>query len=208
MSKVTNLAATREALRNLVRIVEETHQTLSRKAQASGRPEPLSPPRARQTGQLAETLEHLEDVREGFILSQRTGAQISMTELRQLVRHVLMDWQFINDLNLVLDPGGELETLGDQLVAYNHALVALAVLPRLPSEAITFPQPKPTYCDLSAPVSPGETLARIEEIEQTIYQAEVRPVRGLDYGPFRRTYAFFEASHWLARNHLAPLLDA
>jgi hypothetical protein len=206
MSNITDLSATREALRNLVRIVEETHQTLSRKAQTSGLPEPHPP--ARQTGQLAETLEHLEEVREGFILSQRSGAQISMTELRQLVRHVLMDWQFIHDLNLVLDPGGALQTLGDQLVAYNHALVALAVLPRLPSEAVTFPQPKPTYRDVSIPVSPGETLARIEEIEQIIYQAEIRPARGLDYGPFRRTYAFFEASRWLARNHLAPLLDA
>ena len=48
------------------------------------------------------------------------------------------------------------------LLAGLVVLVALAVLPRLPSEAVTFPQPNPTYRDVSVPVSPGETLARIE----------------------------------------------
>ncbi|MCB0212157.1 MAG: hypothetical protein KDJ52_22630, partial [Anaerolineae bacterium] len=105
-----------------------------------------------------------------------------------------------------LAPGDQLDTLNQQLVFYNHALVAMAVLPRLPATAITFPQRRPTYKDVSVPVLPGELLARIEELEEIICQAEVKSVRDLDYGSFRRTYAFFEASSWLVKNHLKPML--
>jgi hypothetical protein len=49
-------------------------------------------------------------------------------------------------------------------------------------------------------------LNRIEEIERMISQAEIWPVHDLEYAPFRRTYAFFEASSWLVNNHLTPLL--
>ena len=54
---------------------------------------------------------------------------------------------------------------------------------------------------------PGDLLARIEEIKQMIYEAEIRPIKTLAYGPLRRTYAFFEASSWLANKYLGPLLD-
>lgn len=129
-----------------------------------------------------------------------------MSELRGLVQHILTDWSWLQELNITLAPGDQIETLGQQLVVYNHALVALAVLPRLPAQAITFPQPRPTYGDVPAPVLPGEMLARIEEMEHMIYQADMKPVRALDYAPLRRTYAFFEASSWLVDSYLDPLL--
>jgi len=204
MPEIEDLKAAREALHELARVVKNTRQTLAAMVQEAERPAWLSA--RRQSGRLADTLEHLENVREGFILSQRTMPQATLSELRRLAQAILIDWQWVEELNWQLDPGAQIEPLGQQLVFYNHALVALAVLPRLPAEAITFPQPRPTYGDVAAPALPGETLARIEEIERMIYQAELKPVHALDYGSFRRTYAFFEASSWLVKGYLEPLL--
>jgi hypothetical protein len=204
MSEITNLTATREALRELSRIVKVTQQTLAEIVHAVEQFGKF--PHDSRPGQFAETLNHMEDIREGFIISQRTSPRTNLTDLRTLVQHVLMDWQWVQELNMALEPSKQIETLGSQLVAYNHALVALAVLPRLPVEVVTFPQPKPTYSDVSVPVLPEEMLARIEEIEQMIYQAEVRTIETLTYEPFRRTYAFFEASSWLVNSYLEPLL--
>ena len=203
MHGIADLAATREALRQLARIVAETRQMLAAMIEAN---QPGWRQSTRQPGQLAETLHHLEEVREGFILSQRTSPQLSLTELRALVKHILLDWAWLAPLNLAFTPADQIEFVGQQLIAYNHAVVALAVLPRLPAEAITFPQKNLTYADLTAPAVPGELLERIEELEQVIYQAEVRPTRLPAYGPFRRTYAFFEASSWLVDRHLQALL--
>lgn len=205
MSEITNLTVTREALRDLARIVKVTRQTLAEMVQAVEQLGKL--PRHSRSGQFTETLDHMGDVREGFIISQRTSPQTTLYELRTLVHHVLMDWQWVQELNMTLAPSSQSEPLGPQLVAYNHALVALAVLPRLPVDVVTFPQPRPTYSDVGVPALPEETLARIEEIEQMIYRAEVSPLDSLAYGPFRRTYAFFEASSWLADRYLESLLD-
>lgn len=198
------LKATREALRELARVVRNTQQTLATMLEEAEQSTWLSP--KRRSGQLADTLEHMEHVREGFILSQRTPSRATLAELRRLVQSMLIDWEWLQDLDWQLAPGDQIEILGQQLVVYNHALVALAVLPRLPAEVITFPQPRPTYGDVTVPALPSETLARIEEIEHMIYQAEIKPVNTLDYGPFRRTYAFFEASSWLVNRYLEPLL--
>jgi hypothetical protein len=205
MSGIEDLQATREILRELARIVNFTRQTLAARIQTE-RDEAAWRRARRQAGQLADALEHLGDVREGFILSQRTPAQVSLAELRELVRHILLDWQWVQDMNMTLVPNDQVDSLDQQLVVYNHALIALAVLPNLPAEAVTFPQRQPSYSDVTAPVLPGELLARIEEIEYTIYQADLKPVRSLDYGPFRRAYAFFEASSWLVNSYLEPLL--
>jgi len=205
MTGITDLTATREALRELARVVKVTRQALAARIQYNTRPEWLLS--GSRSGQLAETLTHIEDVREGFILSQRASATVSPSELQAIVRHILMDWQWLQDMNITLTPSPRLETLGPQLVSYNHALAALAFLPRLPAEAITFPQPNPTYGDVSVPTLPGELLARIEEIERMIYRAEVGPVKNTAYAPFRRTYAFFEASDWLVNTYLTPFLD-
>jgi len=204
MSNIEDLKIVRATLHNLVRIVRDTRQTLAAMLQENEQLGPLLSDQ--RSSSLTSTLEHLEDVREGFILSQRTASYGSLSELRGLVQHILTDWTWLQDLNLTLTPSEEIETLGQQLIVYNHALVALAVLPRLPAEAITFPQPRPTYGDVTVPALPGELLDRIEELEHMIYQAEIRPISSLSYAPLRRTYAFFEASSWLVDQHLAPLL--
>jgi hypothetical protein len=201
MSGIEDLKATREILRELARIANFTRQTLAAKLQ-----ERKSWPGPQPSGQLFPALEHLGEVREGFILSQRTSPSVSPSELRELVRRILLDWDWVEAMNMSLAPGQQVDLVDQQLVAYNHALVALAVLPHLPPEAVTFPQRRPTYRDLAPPVLPGDLLTRIEELEQMIYQAEFKPVTSLDYGPFRRTYAFFEASSWLVNNYLEPLL--
>lgn len=202
---ITNLTATREALRELAKIVKATRQTLAAMIESEQQRRGAS--NKDRSGRLSKTLQHLEDVREGFIVSQRTASNVSLSELRELVEHILLDWNWLQEYNLTFSPGSQIELLDQQLVAYNHALVALAILPRLPAEAITFPQPKPSYRDVAVPALPGEKLARIEEIEQIVYQADVRPVETLAYAAFRRTYAFFEASSWLASSYLEPLLD-
>jgi hypothetical protein len=91
-------------------------------------------------------------------------------------------------------------------LAFNHAFVALAVLPRLPASAVTFPQKRPSYADLPAPALPSQLLERLDEIERVIYRAEAMPHQTLEYNAFRRTYAFFEASTWLVNQHLSALL--
>ena len=205
MSGIEDLKATRKALRDMSRVVTFTRKTLAKMVREEERLGMYSS--ESQPGQLFEALEHLGEVREGFILSQRTTPQTALSDIRELVRHILIDWQWVHDLNLILSPGDQLDTLNHQLVFYNHALVALAVLPRLPAEAITFPQRHPSYHDVSVPILPGELLARIEELEQIIYQTEIKSIRDIDYGSFRRTYAFFEASSWLVKHHLKPMLD-
>ncbi len=204
MSGITDLKASREALRELARIVKETRQMLAiiiHESKRSGRY-----PEAYRPGRLSGTLQHLEDVREGFILSQRSSSQLNLAELRSLVKHILLDWDWLRPLNLVLTPQQNIELVNQQLVVYNHALIALAMLPHLPPEAVTFPQRRPTYADLSVPALPGELLERIEELERVIYRAEVMPRKPSAYGPFRRTYAFFEASTWLVDHYLQDLL--
>jgi hypothetical protein len=204
MSGITDLKATREALLELAEVANHTRRALGKMiADDQGPGRLLAEGRS---GQLAKALSHIGEVREGFILSQRNASQITMSELRALVQHILTDWAWLQNFNLALDPERPLEPLGQQLVVYHHALVALAALPRLPAEAITFPQLRPTYRDVPVPAQPGELLARIEEIERMIYRAEIQPVNTLDYGPFRRTYAFFEASSWLVHTYLNPLL--
>lgn len=204
MSGIEELKATREILRDLARIVDSTRQALAETIReenwSSGQ---LA---SNRLGQFSAALEHIGEVREGFILSQRTSPQATLSEIRGLVEDILLDWKWVQELNLAFAPSDQIESLGEQLVVYNHALVAMAVLPRLPAEAITFPQRRPTYGDVTAPTLPGETLARIEEMERIIYKAEVTALRHLDYASFRRTYAFFEASSWLVNKYLDPLL--
>jgi hypothetical protein len=85
--------------------------------------------------------------------------------------------------------------------------VALGLLPHLPAQAITFPQPNPTYSDVPVPAMPRQTLERIEEIEGVLYQAGLAPLDELDFDAVRRTYAFFEASAWLVNHCLPAMLE-
>ncbi|MFN8455849.1 MAG: hypothetical protein U0401_14485 [Anaerolineae bacterium] len=203
MSELGDLATTRETLRDVARIVKFTRQTLANVAQEqrlTGRPVSHRP------GQLSDTLQHLGEVREGFIISQRTSDHVTLSELRALVQQVLVEWDWLESLNLTALPADQVESPQQQLVAFNHAFIALAVLPRLPASVITFPQKRPSYADVPTPALPHELLNRLDEIERVIYQAEAMPNKSLEYNSFRRTYAFFEAGAWLVNNYLDPLL--
>lgn len=204
MLGIDNLNSTREALHEMSKVVTSTRKILAKMT----RGETQSRVNKSQdwSSQLFAALEYLGEIREGFILSQRTSTNAALSEFRELVRHILVDWQWLYNMNMILSSRNQIDTLDQQLVFYNHALVALAVVPRLPTEAVTFPQRRPTYNDVSIPVLPGELLARIEELEKIIYQAESKSIQDLDYGSFRRTYAFFDASSWLVKKHLNSML--
>src|SRR6202008_909631 len=98
----------------------------------------------------------------------------------------------------------KLEQVREQLLAFGMAAIAFGQLPRLPAEQITFPysySDPPTYSDISAPDSPGETLVRIEELEQMLWQimaSDLQELLKYHYGALRRTYGFFEVSAFMA----------
>lgn len=201
MSRLESVEAARESLRILARVIKATHQVLSQSVHHPR--QSLSQERQRQ---LSDTLQHMGEVREGFVLSQRMPLPLELRELRELIQHVLLNWGWVEDMGLLMTPGDQVEVVKDQIIAYQHALVAIGVLPRLPAEAVTFPQAHPTYADLTVPRSPIELLERIEEIERVIYLASVLPLGELALAPLRRTYAFFEASSWLVTHYLPPAL--
>ena len=163
---------------------------------------------------LQQARDYLAQVREGFVLSVRAGQVVDSSEMRYLLERVLLDWDALSrELGLALESETEvefdraLERVRGQLLAFGMALVALAALPRLPAESVTFPHSyhrPPTYADIPAPVTPGEVLSRIEEMEGMLWQfargrwGELVRRR---YGPLRRTYGFFETSALLAGEH-------
>ncbi len=156
---------------------------------------------AEQRRQLDATLAHLTDVREGFVLSLRTGDVADTSELEALVRHILFDWRWLEELGLELLPETEVHLPRMQLLSFAHSYLALALMPRLPRQRVTFPNPK-SYADIPVPRRPGEILARIEELEEVLTQVQGEERARLSVGSFRRTYGFFETSAWLVRDHM------
>lgn len=176
---------------------------------------------------LQQARDYVRKVREGFMLSVRTGQVTQRAELRYLLDRVLSDWsQLSHELGLeeLTGPAGgpadgpddgasaaarRVERVRYQLLAFGMAVVALGALPRLPAKQITFPHSyskPPTYSDIPVPNTPGELLHRIEEMEQMVWRLMSDDLRGLvqrRYGPLRRTYGFFEASAWLTRKETA-----
>ena len=161
----------------------------------------------RQREQLYGTLHHLEEVREGFQLSLRTGSG-AMAEWRDIVRYTLdtIDWSFLEELGLQLQKVTRVEQLGPQLMAFAHATVALGMLPQLPASQVSHPTSS-HYRDLRLPHRPGEWLERIEELEGALTRLQQIDVWGfsqtrLPPAVLRRTHAYFDASAWLVRAHL------
>ena len=173
---------------------------------------------------LQQAGDYLHKVREGFMLSVRTGQVAQQAELRFLLDRVISDWSKLSrELGLsdevdARDQGAgpetspvsqadevttEVERVRHQLLAFGMAMIALGQLPRLPSKQVTFPHSygnPPTYSDIPVPSTPGEMLWRIEELEQMVRRLMSDDLHGLvqhRYGSLRRTYGFFEASAWL-----------
>lgn len=164
---------------------------------------------------------YLHKVREGFMLSVRTGQIAQIAELRYVLDQVLADWSELSDAldgevagatgpDAADDVEGkaereaQMEQVRHQLLAFGMAVVALGCLPRLPAKEITFPHSygkPPTYSDIPVPTTPGEMLWRIDELEQMVQRLMSDDLSALvqrRYGPLRRTYGFFEASAWLS----------
>lgn len=160
---------------------------------------------------LQQARDYLSRVREGFVLSVRTADITSTDELGFLLERVLLDWETLQVELGILEPDSpqepkQVEAVRDQLLAFGMAAIALGMLPRLPTEEITFPKSyrmPPTYADIPVPGSPAAMLQRIEELEKTIWQIASQDLVELAerrYAPLRRTYGFFESSAWLVRH--------
>ncbi len=181
----------------LEQVIEETRHTLALVLLHSDQaPSPAVQAR------LDAALEHLAEVREGFVVTLRTSSVRDPSELRALVRHILLNWNRIEDLARAWERGEQhVERPVPQMLAFGHAFVALGCLPRLPPGLITFPQPRPSYADIPVPGTPGEWLARIEELEAVITQIGEQPTSSVARDRLRRTVGYFDASAWLVAQH-------
>lgn len=198
MSDLLNLDDARQTLRQLAVIALDANRALY-----DGLNSPYSEPPLERRAALSRILENLVQVREGFILTMHTPDQALASELRDLLDY-LIDWTWLNDLGLRWTTEEPLEKLGGQVVLYQHALIALGILPRLPDSAVTYPHGK--YADISVPATPGATLNRLEELEHTIWAASNEPVGAIPRGAVRRTYGFFDATTWLIANYLGSVV--
>jgi hypothetical protein len=201
MTELKNTEAIKETLQGLAKVVKTTHRILAQIIR-----HPARQPTPERLRRFSNTLEYMGDFYEGFMLSQRVSAHTEVEDLHQLGRQVLLDWQWLEAMNLSVTPDDEVKVIDNQLITYQHAAMALGTLPNLPIEAITFPQPRPGYADILAPTTPGEMLERIEEIEHVIYRAGIVPLNHIAHESVRRTYAFFEAGTWLSKQYPPAVL--
>jgi hypothetical protein len=194
MSPLTDLDDTRQTLRQLaltaLDAVHSLHDGMTTRHVA------LTPARR---AALNRAVNNLSQIREGFMLSVKTPDITLHSELRDLLG-LLVDWSWLNGLGLRWQTDAPLEKLSGQVVLYQHALIALGMIPRLPPHAVTYPNGG--YADIPLPGTPGETLSRIDEVERTMWAAGDRPVRGLPRDAVRRTFGFFDATTWLIAVHL------
>jgi hypothetical protein len=194
MSDFLALDEARRTLRRLTVIAMEANRTLS-----DGLNAPSRPPSPEQAAVRNRILDELSAMREGFMLASKASDLALPDELRELLGR-LADWSWLSELGLRWTTDAPLERLGKQVILYQHALVALGVLPRLPAEAITYP--RRSYRDIIPPGSASATLSRLEELEQTIWRSAGEPLGAISPEAVRRTYAFFEATTWLITHHL------
>lgn len=199
MSELLSLDEARQTLRQLTITAVEANRTLY-----DGLHHPERYPSPEQSAVRNRILDALTKMREGFMLALRADDLTIPSEFRELL-HTLIDWTWLSEFGLRWDTDEPLERLGGQVILYQHALVALGVLPRLPATAITFP--KRSYSDITPPGTPGAMLSRLEELERTIWRAANEPIGALPSGAVRRTYGFFEATTWLAANHLQGVIN-
>lgn len=79
----------------LSNIAGETERIL---AKGLGQKNILLPPSEQEY--LSTTLTHLGEAREGFVLCLRAASVTDQKELRYLVRRILLDWSWLEDLGL------------------------------------------------------------------------------------------------------------
>ena len=199
MSDLTNLDNARDTLRRLIVAALDSNRALY-----EGLQNPQSDPPNDRRAVFNRSLENLTQTREGFTLALRTSDLKIASELRDLISTILVDWSWLSTLGLRWTTDDPLENLGGQVILYQHALIAMRVLPTLPANAVTYPYGH--YSDIPVPTTPGETLSRLQELEQTIWKAGHEPMAALPRGAVRRTYGFFEATTWLIATYLQDVL--
>ncbi len=163
---------------------------------------------AEQEAALGATLDHLADVHEGFRLGLRACDVETLDEMRYLVERVLVDWRWLESLQWQAIRPSEIDLPRRQLMAFAHAHLSLAMLPRLPKSQVTFPRARPSYADIPVPTSGAEIVSRLEELERVIYRILGGARDRVEHDSLRRTYGFFESSAWLVTNHRHKFLDA
>lgn len=156
------------------------------------------------------TLPHIEGVEAGF-RAQLRASDGDLPEMRGLVARGglrLPDPRdeaesraaLIEAMQALAGAGGPRRVVpaqGRDIAALEHARLAMALVPRTPPVDVHFPG-RPSYADIAPPRSPGEFVARMEEVERTVWRAASgrRPRRSDP--SWRRTYAFFDAGEWLS----------
>ncbi len=198
MSELLNLEDARQTLRQLTVTALDANRTLY-----DGLQHPDNEPSIEQRAILNRILNNLMQMREGFVLALKTHDVTLASELHDLINY-MVDWSWLSEVGLRWATDEPLEKLGGQVILYQHAVIAMGILPRLPVSAVTYPHG--AYGDIPVPSTPGQTLTRLEELEKTIWAASNEPVGTLSRGAVRRTYGFFEATTWLIANHLRDVV--
>ena len=142
-----------------------------------------------------DALTYLDRAREGYRWFLR-APELSRDELRRIVhRHdlpVFDPYEPPQHWNLVV-PNRQI------VVATNLAQIVLGWVPRLPTEAITYPGwARRTYADIAAPQSPSEFFDRIEDLERLLWSVATG-LGAAATSSLRRAYAFFESGFWLTQ---------
>jgi hypothetical protein len=156
-----------------------------------------------------EALVHVDAVLEGLVLLART-AQFSSEELRALVQRAgiisparpgtpdarAAELERVAEREAAPD-GPRLRAIdGRTMLAAGHARVVFSVIPRLPTEAVTWPANLRSYADIPVPRSEGELMLRAEELARVVWRVAAGDARRDE--PLRRTLAFFDAGSRLS----------
>lgn len=152
------------------------------------------------------TLPHLEGIQDGFRGWLRADSA-GTAELRFLVaqqgairatdRAVDLDAALAEaaaESRLPIRPNRLRRPEAWHLAALDHARVVLALLPRMPDEAVRFPAGRRTYADIPVPRGPAELAGRIDELERELWLTAVGHPAPRTDPAFRRTYGFFDAA--------------
>jgi hypothetical protein len=164
-----------------------------------------------------EALPHIEDVEAGF-RSRLRAAEAELEELRQIVITSGLGLPEPRDggearaalaeaMQARSGVGGSHDVApapSRRLAASEHARLALAMLPAMPSPGLSFPDGPRGYRDIPRPSSPAEFIDRVEEIERTLWRLAAGGRPRTHDGVTRRVYGFFDAGERLTLSGLRP----
>jgi hypothetical protein len=171
--------------------------------------------RAEATMLADQTLPHVEGIEAGFRARLR-ASDSDLPELRGLVARAGVHSgaprsdaerraALIEAMQAIRGTGGAREvvtTPGRVLTALEHARIAMAMVPQTAPHDVHFAG-RPSYADIASPRTPGEFVARVEEVERTLWQAASGQTTRRSDPAWRRVYAFFDAGERLSTQGLA-----